>query len=120
DRHRHAAAADEAERLGHHHRVAVVEAGAAVSLGLGQAQQAEVAELLEHLVRRELLGLLPLVDVRVDLVLDHALQRAPDLFVLMRELHSVLPNRGQTTFFAGAKTWSVPVYGLATPNWTGR
>ena len=44
---------DVAERLGHHHRVRVVEAQAAVLLGLGQAEQAEVAELLEHLVRRE-------------------------------------------------------------------
>ena len=94
DRHRHAAAGDVAERLGHRHRVRVVEAHAAVLLGLGQAEQAELAEALEDLVRRELLGRLPLVDVRIDLLVDEALERALDLFVLVRELHAWSPVAG--------------------------
>ena len=62
DGHRHAAAVAFAQRLGHHHRVAEVQSGAAVFLGVLQAQQAQVAQLLEDLVAGELLGGLPLGD----------------------------------------------------------
>jgi hypothetical protein len=57
-----------AQRLGHGHRVGVVEAGAAVFLRLGQAQQAQLTQPLEDLVRGEDLGGFPFVDVRVDLL----------------------------------------------------
>jgi hypothetical protein len=40
-------------------------------------------------VRGKLLGRLPLVDVRVDLLVDEALERALDLLVLVRVLHLV-------------------------------
>jgi hypothetical protein len=73
-----------AQRLGQRHRVRVVEAGAAVGLGLVEAQQAEVAELLEDLVRGKGLGRLPLVDVRIDLLVDEAAQGLLDLEVFVR------------------------------------
>ena len=83
DGHRHAAAFDVAQRLGHGHRVGIVEPGAAVLLGLGQAQQAQLAQPLEHLVRGEDLRGLPFVDVRIDLLVDEALERLLDLEVFV-------------------------------------
>ena len=53
DRHRHRAAIDVAQLLGHHHGVGVVEAHAAEFDGLVDAEQAGIAQLLEHLVGGE-------------------------------------------------------------------
>ena len=60
DRHRHAAACDGAEFFGHHQRVAVIEALPAEFDGLVEAEEAEVAELLEQLMRRENVGSSPI------------------------------------------------------------
>ncbi len=68
DGHRHAAAVALPQRFGHHHAVAEVQPRAAEFLGVLQPQQAQVAELLEHLVGRELALRLPLRDVRVELL----------------------------------------------------
>jgi hypothetical protein len=87
DGHRHAAAAAVAEGLGHHHRVAEVQAGAAELLGILQPQQSEVAELLEHFVRRVLLVGLPLRHERVQLLLDELLDGVGEGAVLGGELH---------------------------------
>ena len=62
DRHRHAAAVDGAELLRHHQRIGIVEALAAELDGLVEAEKAEIAELLEQLMRGEDAVLLPLVD----------------------------------------------------------
>ena len=64
DRHRHAAAGDGAELFRHHQRVGVIEPLAAECYRLVQAEKAEIAELLEQLMRREDVGLLPFVDMR--------------------------------------------------------
>jgi hypothetical protein len=87
DRHRHRAAIDVAQLLGHHHGVGVVEAHAAVFRGLVDAEQAGVAQLLEDFVRREDAVLLPLVDVRIDVLVDDGAQGAADLGVFRGELH---------------------------------
>ena len=67
DRHRHAAAGDGAEFLGHHQRIAVIEALPAEFDRLVEAEEAELAELLEQLVRGEDVVLLPFVDEGIDL-----------------------------------------------------
>ena len=54
-------------------------------------EAAEVAEAFEDLVRGESLGRLPFVDVRVDLFVDEALQRALDFFVFVGQVHQVSP-----------------------------
>ena len=76
DRHRHAAAADGAEFFGHHQRVAVIESLAAEFDRLVEAEKSEVAELLEQLMRREDVRLLPFIDERIDLGGDEFLQGA--------------------------------------------
>ena len=91
DGHRHAAAADVAQPLGEGHRERVVEPGAAEGLGLVQAQQAEVAELLEDLVRGKDLGLFPFVDAGVDLLVDEPAQGVLHLEVFMGVLHHWSP-----------------------------
>ena len=78
------AAIDVAERLAIDGGVGIIEAEAAEFLGLGDAEEAALAHLLEHLVRREGRVLLPLVDVRVDLRVDEADERAAELVVLRR------------------------------------
>src|SRR6185312_1562545 len=68
-------------------RVGVVEPLAAELLRLVQPQEAEIAELLEQLMGREDVGLLPLVDVRIDLGRDESLQAAADFVVIGGEEH---------------------------------
>ena len=92
DRHRHAAAADGAELLGHHHRVGIVEPLAAVLRRLGEAEETEPAELLEQFVGGKSLRLLPFVDERIDLGGDEFLQRAARFLVLGREQHGSSPQ----------------------------
>ena len=82
DRHRHAAAGDGAELLSHHQRVGIVEARAAELDRLVQPEEAEAAHLLEQLMRRKDVGLLPCIDMRVDLVGDELLQGAADVVVV--------------------------------------
>jgi hypothetical protein len=89
DGHRHAAAVAFAQRLGHHHRVAEVEPGTAELLGVLQAQQAQVAQLLEDLVAGELLGRFPLGHEGVDLLAHELDDRVADLAVLGGELHGL-------------------------------
>ena len=59
-----------------------------------RAQQAQVAHLLEDLVRGEDLGRLPLVHVGVDLFVDETLEGLLDLAVLVRELHGACLRDG--------------------------
>jgi hypothetical protein len=90
DGHGHAAAFDVAQRFGHRHRIRVVESGAAIFLRLGEAEQAEFAQALEHLVRGENLRRLPFIDVGVDLVVDEALERLLDFQVFVGVVHGRL------------------------------
>ncbi len=90
DGHRHAPAARVAERLGHHHRVAVVEGRAAIAFRPGEPEQAELAEPAEHFVRREDPGFLPFVHVRVQFLLDEALDGAAQFLVFLGQLHAGL------------------------------
>ncbi|MET4776863.1 hypothetical protein ABIA28_009077 [Bradyrhizobium elkanii] len=73
DRHRHAAAGDRPELLGHHQRVGIIQSLTAELDRLVEAEETEIAELLEQLMRREDIGLLPFVDMRVDLGRDELL-----------------------------------------------
>ena len=91
DRHRHAAACDGAEFFGHHQRVAVIEPLAAELDRLVEAEKAEIAELLEQLMRGEDVGLLPFVDKRIDLGRDEFLQGAAGFVVVGGEEHFVFP-----------------------------
>jgi len=87
DRHRHAAAANGAQFLGHHHGIGAIEALAAIFSRLGQAEKTEVAELLEQVMGGKALRLLPFIDERVDLRGDEFLQGAARFVVLGREQH---------------------------------
>ena len=50
-------------------------------LGLGEPEHAELAQLLEHLMRRgKISPSLPLVDMRIDLGVDEFLQLALQFF----------------------------------------
>jgi hypothetical protein len=90
DGHRHAATFDVAQRLGHRHGIGIVEARAAKGLRLGEAQQTQVAKLLEHLMGGKDLGGFPFIDVGVDLGVDEALEGLLDLEVFVGELHGCL------------------------------
>ncbi len=79
-----------AQRFGHRHRIRVIEFQPAVCGRLGQAQQAQLAQLLEHCVRREDARFLPFVDMRIDFAVDEALQGALQLLVLMALKHGRL------------------------------
>ncbi len=87
DRHRHAAARANAERLSDNRRVGEVEAEAAIRLVIFYAENAKRAQLLEHFMRRKFFRLLPFLDERIDLILDEAGDGVAKLFVLFRELH---------------------------------
>jgi hypothetical protein len=87
DGHRHAAAGAVAECLGHHHRVGEVEFLAAVLSRILEAEQAQVAELLEHLVRGELLGGLPRGDMRIEFLSHETADGVGELAVFGGELH---------------------------------
>jgi hypothetical protein len=90
DGHRHATTFDVAQRLGHRHGIGIVEARAAKGLRLGEAQQTQVAKLLEHLMGGKDLGGFPFIDVGVDLGVDEALEGLLDLEVFVGELHGCL------------------------------
>ena len=85
DRHRHAAAADRAELFGHHHPIGIVEPEPAVFGRLVEAEKSEASQLLEKLMGGKLSLGFPRVDMRIDLVGDETLQRAPRLFVFGSE-----------------------------------
>lgn len=99
--HGHAAAADMTQGLGHHQAVGIVEARAAKGFGFGQTQQPQIAQTLEYLVRREYFRLLPLIDMRVDLLVDIALQGLAHFQMLMGPLHDLSP----LTFCLGKLGW---------------
>ena len=82
---------DVAQLLRHHHGVGIIEPHAAELDRLVDAEQAGGAELLEDLVGREDAVLLPLVDVRIDVLVDDRPQRAADLVVFLGELHQAFP-----------------------------
>ena len=90
NRHRDAAAVDVSQRFGHRQRVGVVQPRAAVFFGLGQPQQAQIAQFLEHLVRRKDLRRFPFVHMRVDFFVDQALQRLLDFQVFVGVVHGLL------------------------------
>ena len=76
-----------AELFRHHQRIAVIQPLAAELDGLVEAEKAEVAELLEQLVRGELFGLLPFIDEGIDFGRDELLQRVAGVFVVCGEEH---------------------------------
>jgi hypothetical protein len=90
DGHGHAAAVALAQRLGHHHRIAEVQPGAAELLGVLQAQQAQVAQLLEDLVRGELALGLPLGDEGVEFLVAELDDGVFELAVFCSEFHACL------------------------------
>ena len=81
--HVEAARARVAHALGADQRVVVVAALAAVLLREAEAEEAELAGAVQHLVRPE--GLLPLVAVGVELLLHPGLHRLAQVLVLLRE-----------------------------------
>jgi hypothetical protein len=87
DRHRHAAAVNAAQFFGHDHGIGKIEAQPAVVGVVLDAEQAEIAEFLEHLVGRKLLGLFPAVDVGIEFGLDEFRDGLAKLLMLGRELH---------------------------------
>ncbi|MNR27911.1 hypothetical protein D3C85_1452070 [compost metagenome] len=85
---------DGAELFGGDYRIAVVEAHAAEFLRLGDTQQAQVAGFLENLVDREAAVLFPLLDMRVDFLVDKVTDCAAQLFVFLGEDHCCAPVGG--------------------------
>jgi hypothetical protein len=69
--------------LGEHEVAVVVAALAAVFLGVGEAQEAELAHAREHRVRER--RLLPLVGVRSQLLRHERVNRLAELVVLLGE-----------------------------------
>ena len=57
-----------------------------------EIQKTQLAQALEHLVRRKDLGRLPFIDVRVDVLVDVARQRVADLLVVVGQLHVRSPS----------------------------
>ncbi|MDF2467445.1 MAG: hypothetical protein K0Q43_5680 [Ramlibacter sp.] len=90
DGHGNAAAMGVAQRLRHRHGIGVVQTRAAVFLRLGQAEQAQFTQALEHLVRRKYLRLFPFVDVGVDFFVDEALEGFLDFQVFVGVVHARL------------------------------
>jgi hypothetical protein len=86
DAHRHGGAVGPAQLFQQHGAVPVVHAAAAISLRVVQAQQAEVAHLLEHVTGRPDARRLPFLDVGVDLRLDKPPHHPPERLVLGREV----------------------------------
>ncbi len=74
DGHRNGAATDVRKALGHRGRVGIIQSHAAVFEWLVDPKQAELAHFSEHLMGGEDLGLLPFIDMRVDLGIDEFLQ----------------------------------------------
>ena len=95
DRHAHAGGVAAPDLLGEHHREQVVRAPAAVRGVVLEAQEAEVAELREQLVRRHPPVALPPVDVRVDLPLDERPHRLAERLVLLGERDHLRPPSGR-------------------------
>ncbi len=85
--HRNGAAMDVAQGLGHRNRIGKVQARATKGLWFGQAQQAQVAKLLEQRMGRKYLGLLPFVHVWIDFVVNETGQRLLDFQMFVGELH---------------------------------
>jgi hypothetical protein len=79
ERHRDRSGTARAELLRDDHLIRVIEAHAAEGLGLVDAEQPEPARLLEHVMRGERAGLLPGIDVRVDLLVDELANGAAQL-----------------------------------------
>src|SRR5207253_3184714 len=83
---------------GHHQRIGVVEPLSAEFDRLVEAEKAEVAELLEQLMRREDVGLFPFVDEGIDFGSNELLQNTAWFVVVGGEEHfsrlsSVIPGR---------------------------
>ena len=75
------------KRLAKDGGVGIVEAEAAEFLGLGDAEEARLSHLAEHVVGGEGRVFFPFVDVRVDLRFDETDERAAQFFVLGGEFH---------------------------------
>ncbi len=87
-----AAGGGDTEFFGGHEVVAVVEAHAAVFLGLLDAEEAEVAEFPEDLVDGVAAVAFPFVAVGVDFVLDEIADGFSEGLVFFGELHWVLAS----------------------------
>ena len=83
DAHAEPAAVGVRHLLGEHERAVVVAALAAVLLGVGEAEEAQLAHALEDPVRER--GLLPLLRVRAQLLDDEVVDRLAQLVVLVGE-----------------------------------
>ncbi len=78
---------DGAEFFRHHQRIAVIQPLTAEFDRLVEAEKAEAAELLEQLMRGELLGLFPFIDERIDFRRDELLQGVAGVVVVCGEEH---------------------------------
>jgi hypothetical protein len=79
--------------------VAVIQSLAAEFHRLVEAEKSEAAELLEQLMGRKNVGLLPFIDERVDLGRDEFLQDAARFVVVAVKEHFlvlVIPGRSQS------------------------
>ena len=84
DRHREPAAAAPGQLLDEHQPGGQVAAGAAPALGVVEAEEPELAAAPEHVVG-EVTGVLPLVDVGPQLLVDVPADRLAQLVVLLGE-----------------------------------
>jgi hypothetical protein len=99
DRHRHPAAPDRAELFRHHQRIAVIEPLPAIFNRLVEPEKAEIAELLEQLVRGKDFRLLPFIDKRIDFRGDEFLQDAAGVFVVSGEEHYLISLQSELRCF---------------------
>ena len=114
--HGHTAAANAAQRLRHQQVVRIVQTRAAIRLGLGQPQQPQITQPLEHLVGGKDFRLLPRIDMRIDLLVDIALQGLAHFQMLMGPLHDLSP----LISLKGKGERRALRYMRATPNCMGR
>ena len=87
DGQRHAAAVGAADFLSDDQAVGIVQAHAAVFLRLGDAEQAQVAHFLEHVVDRETARRFPLRHERIHFFLDKIAHCAAQLFMFLSKQH---------------------------------
>ena len=88
DGHRYPAATDPAQRFAVNRGVGIIESEAAVGFGFVDAEEPEVAHLAEQFMSRKPTFSFPVINVRIDFVVDEFLQRAAQFNVLFGQLHS--------------------------------
>ena len=116
DAHAEAAAVGVRHLLGEHERAVVVAALAAVLLGVGEAEEAELAHALEDPVRER--RLLPLLRVRAQLLDDEVVDRLAELVVLVGE-DEVLARAGVVGLqdIGGGHAGTVPAGARQSEQW---